>query len=104
MRFACDIDARKAVVTMKHLAAVSSESGSLQAPARIFKRHVVCEYPDDASARVREGIRWGGAASHYVSLRSGSSSLTMARRAPTVDCLASIRLQFLTDLCLTQNG
>lgn len=71
VRFAADVDPGKTLVTVKHVAAVGSEPGLLQALAGIFERRVVGEDPYDTSTRIREGVRWVRAAGQDVSLRSG---------------------------------
>ena len=43
---------------MKDIAAVSSESGLLEALAGILELRLVGEDPYDLSTRVREGVRW----------------------------------------------
>jgi hypothetical protein len=70
VRFAADVDARQTLVTVKHLAAVSSESGLPEALEGILERRLVREDPYDASTRVREGVRWIRAARHSLSLGS----------------------------------
>jgi hypothetical protein len=71
VRFAADVDASQTLVTVKYLAAVSSESGLLETLAGILEHRLVGEDPYDASTRVREGVRWIRAARHDVSLGCG---------------------------------
>jgi hypothetical protein len=56
MRLAMDVDARQALLAVKYVAALGSESRPVQALAGVLEHRVIGEDPDDASAWIGERV------------------------------------------------